>query len=97
MQHLEELALQIYADKSAIVCEACKLDDMTEFARDILNSFHLQDLQMVIRDDDYFCGMRANHFCLECGQSEELPDDNARYVFIVSANHKGTRMYTILI
>lgn len=42
-------------------------------------SFHL--------DDEYFCGIRANHFLVEYGYTEA---SEANY-FVVTGNHKGYR------
>lgn len=57
-----------------------------------LDEFHLKELYMVCRDDDYFCGIRANHFSVEVGINEIT---NERQVLVV-ANHKGVRRVTLL-
>lgn len=57
-----------------------------------LNAFHMNELYLVERDDEYFCGIRANHFCVEVGYSE---NDNEKQI-LISANHKGVRRVTML-
>ena len=45
---------------------------------------------MVLRDDDYYLGCRANHFVLIFGQSEVLGGDYSWGDCVVClANHKG--------
>lgn len=58
-----------------------------------LNVFHAEEVYMLIEDDDYFLDMRANHFAVEEGTSEF----HKGRLFLVSANHKGIRLQTLLI
>ena len=58
---------------------------------DIFGSFHSELILGVEKKDDYFCGIRANHFCVEIGWSEMIYGVFA----IVTGNHKGTRVSTI--
>lgn len=53
----------------------------------ILQQFHMIATITFHLEDEYFCGIRANHFLVEYGYSE---DDQANY-FVVTANHKGYR------
>lgn len=61
----------------------------------ILNTFHASNVFMIERDDDYFCGIRADHFVVEVGVSEMLDEDTT--VYVVSANHKGLRSVTVVV
>ena len=58
-----------------------------------LESFHMQEVYMVEREDDYFRGIRADHFCVELGWTEDDPlhdKDFDKYTYcVVTANHKG--------
>ena len=47
---------------------------------------------MIVLNDDYFCGIRANHFVIEFGQSEYYEGD----LVLITANHKGTRALTLI-
>lgn len=60
-----------------------------------LECFHMKEVYLVERDDDYFCGIRADHFCVEIGTTEEDPLGNVRdhTYCVVTANHKGQRMW----
>ncbi|HAQ0870665.1 TPA: hypothetical protein IW675_003063, partial [Enterococcus faecium] len=61
-----------------------------------LKGFHTKDSTIVTRDDDYFVGLRANHFVVEVGYSEQPYDgdgEEQRYA-IITANHKGSRLTT---
>ena len=55
-----------------------------------IESFHPTTVQMVERNDSWFCGMRANHFVVITGWNEE---DYDRYSIMVIANHKGELKY----
>ena len=54
---------------------------------------------MVEVDDEYLCGMRADHFVVEIGVSEhddyDDNEENVNIYFLVSANHKGMRLATL--
>ncbi|MCD5088300.1 hypothetical protein E3O52_05275 [Enterococcus faecium] len=47
---------------------------------------------MVEKDDDYYCGIRANHFVVEVDYSEI----RAELIYLVTANHKGNRCVTMI-
>ena len=68
---------------------------LTELTKDdmhILSGFHTSDVDMIVLNDDYFCGIRANHFVIEIGQSEYYEGD----LVLITANHKGTRALTLI-
>lgn len=58
--------------------------------------FHPSAVRMVLMDDDYYLGCRANHFVLIFGQSEALNDE---YIWddcvVCLANHKGGLCVTV--
>ena len=63
----------------------------------LLESFHCDEVYQLNLDDDFFKGIRANTFCIEVGWSEqhfEEKDEQERHptLYLVTANHKGTRM-----
>lgn len=62
---------------------------------DVLDTFHAQEVHMVEKKDKYFCGMRANHFIVEIGWSEAIPDESK--VYVVTANHKGHRAFSVFV
>lgn len=69
--------------KAHIDCDVC-------FGSDTLNvgpmeSFHIEGSTVIMLNDDYFCGIRATHFVIMWGYSEE--DNLPRAV--VMGNHKG--------
>lgn len=52
----------------------------------------MNEIDLLILNDNYFCGLRAEHFCIEYGYSEA--DSDGR--ILISANHKGIRLMTLL-
>ena len=66
----------------------------------VLEYFHCREVYQLDLNDDYFKGIRANTFCIEVGWSETyLTEKHGRdcspVIYIVTANHKGTRMFTM--
>ena len=47
---------------------------------------------MIKKDDDYFCGIRADHFVIEVGFSEHRQG----LIYLITANHKGNRCVTMI-
>lgn len=94
MQYLKDLFEKMYKDKSNIIIDSKLISELTSEDIDNLDGFHMEELLMIEADDDYFCGIRANHFCVECGFDEHFPNKNAA---LISANHKGLRKITFLI
>lgn len=90
--------IQTYYDKgfknieSEILFSCFDLNDLTEDEIDELNVFHAENIYTVEKNDEYFCGIRANHFVVEEGWSEY--GDGIYY--LISANHKGARAHTLL-
>ena len=71
-----------------------QLNELSEHDIDELNAFHMEDIGLVTLNDEYFCGMRANHFAIEFGYSEY--DELGLNYILISANHKGIRLVTLL-
>lgn len=63
---------------------------------DFLKALHTEDSTMIIENDDYFVGLRADRFVVEVGYSEfPLGHDKIDQKYaIITANHKGTRRMT---
>lgn len=59
-----------------------------EIIPDEFNAFHCKGLLIVVRNDDYFCGMRADHFVVELG---EVEGEEGRWA-LITCNHKGVRL-----
>lgn len=64
-----------------------------------LNGFHTTNSIFVEEEDNYFVGIRANHFVVEIGTTENPIDkqDTIDTEFaVVTANHKGSRYVTVI-
>lgn len=63
-----------------------------------MHSFHAENVRMLEAHDEYLFGIRANHFVVEEGSSEDHVRGNekdgyqTRNSILVSANHKGFRV-----
>lgn len=67
-------------------------DDSSRYMYDapadmVLQQFHMIATICFHLDDEYFCGIRANHFLVEYGYTEASEEN----YFVVTANHKGYR------
>ena len=71
-------------------------ENVTSNLLDFLQAFHTEDSTMIVENDNYFVGLRADHFVVEVGYSEfPLGDDKIDQKYaIITANHKGTRRMT---
>lgn len=67
----------------------------SEVVSPAFESFHPKEVLMIEKDDEWFCGLRANHFVVMSGWSEQYGDDFT--VTIVMANHKGDMGYTVIV
>lgn len=82
--------------KNLDLFDRSKSQSINETAIKFLSGFHTEDSAMIERQDDYFVGLRANHFVIEIGKSE-YPYENDRLdqkYALVTANHKGKRVIT---
>lgn len=77
---------------------------MTTEIRKFISTFHTQQVFMIEKKDDYLADIRANHFVVEIGNSENLIDknisnvdfnDDTKYA-LITANHKGERLMSIV-
>lgn len=96
---LKHLVGLIYAQQQNILFDHCTFGEIDEGYIDVLEGFHLQELYLIEENDDRFCGIRANHFCVEYVYSEHFVDNkdqNPLPLLLITANHKGTRMMTLL-
>lgn len=55
----------------------------------IVEDFHIDHAETLELPDDYFCGIRANHFALIYGWKEQDVCDPSCRSVIILANHKG--------
>lgn len=76
-----------------IIFKSKTIENLSSSDIDELNNFHMNELFIIEKDDEYFCGIRANHFCIECGISENYND---RIIVLITANHKAFRTMTML-
>lgn len=77
---------------SNTLIDSKNLNDLNNQDIEVLNAFHAQKVEIIERNDDYLCGIRADHFVVETGYSE-LSDG---VIYLISANHKGIRLVTML-
>ena len=61
-----------------------------DYTSSSFGSFHPEAVRMVLQEDDYYLGYRANHFVLIFGQAEVLGGSHSWGDCVVClANHKG--------
>lgn len=97
--NLENYIQSIYDNEDFRIIDNHNIDDLHNLNLtnlEVLNSFHARTVLKVERDDNYFCGIRANHFAIEVGWSESLLEDDST-VYVVTANHKGVRVVTVFV
>lgn len=92
MNFIEDISELTY-EKNNIIFQSKKIDELSQDDINELNNFHMQEIFLVYKNDEYFCGIRANHFCIEYGWSENYDD---RTIILITANHKAIRMMTMI-
>lgn len=92
MKFIESVLENLY-NKDMVIFKSKRIEDLQEKDIDELNNFHMNEIYLVTQNDKYFCGMRADHFCIEIGDSENYTD---RKIILITANHKAFRMMTML-
>lgn len=96
---VDEVFLSNFYRYCRIVVPPRCIEDFKQYEIDEFNGFHATKVVMVEVDDEYLCGMRANHFVVEIGVSEhddyDDNEENVNIYFLVSANHKGMRLATL--
>ncbi|MBX8938509.1 hypothetical protein [Enterococcus gilvus] len=60
----------------------------------LFSTFHATEISIHTEEDDYFAGIRADHFVIEEGWSEAEGFVPGKAIVIVTANHKGIRTST---
>lgn len=87
----------IHSNSANILIGPTHLTELTEDQIKILRGFHMEELYLIEADDNYFCNIRANHFCVEYGYSELVGTEGGRSkLILITANHKGSRVLTLL-
>lgn len=76
-----------------VIVDARSIEELSEKDTSEINAFHAEKVYMIEEDDELFLGMRANHFVVEEGYSEY----HRGAAYLISANHKGIRLQTLLI
>lgn len=90
--------LQYLYDDNKIVFECNTIDlrdkpkAYAEKVYTLLDRFHAKNVYCVKKDDELFCGIRANTFCIEVGYSEVGNDK----IYLITGNHKGIRTQVML-
>lgn len=93
--HLNNLYNRQYENvKSDIILNALTIEELYEEQIEELNQFHMDEVVLVRKNDEYFCGLRANHFVVEIGWSENKEDHSV--VYLITCNHKGLRAMTMI-
>ena len=65
-------------------------DRLDDYMESPFCGLHPEAVRMVVRNDDYYLGIRANHFVLVFGQTEALnKNDSWEDCVVCIANHKG--------
>lgn len=96
---LKQSISELYNIQKDTCINARQLSELSQQDIEKLNAFHAQDVMMIELPDEYFCGMRANHFVVEFGWSELSYHDEGETPIsqiLITANHKGVRMLTLL-
>lgn len=91
---LEVWINEVYENKDNIIIDHKLLNDVVD--SNALNTFHMKEACVVEKNDDSFCGIRADHFLIEFGYCEEGTDSIEQPVILITANHKGYRCITML-
>lgn len=97
--NLENYIQSLYDNEDFIIIDNHEIDDLeslNDIELEVLTTFHAQDVLKVEKDDRRFCGIRANHFAIEIGWSEALLEDDST-VYVITANHKGSRVVTVFV
>lgn len=88
---IEYLSRILHKNNAVIYCKS--LTDLTESDIELLNGFHMNEVSSFYLNDEYFLGMRANHFAVEFGWNEHNEDGPEQV--LISANHKGIRLVSL--
>ena len=83
----KKLIEKIY-NEGKIVVPLTSVFELNEKHSEEMGGFHCEEVWMIEETDEYFCGIRANHFVVEIGWSEF----HDGIFLLMSANHKGIRV-----
>lgn len=80
------------------------IDSETLKIRKFISVFHTKQVYMIEQKDEYFAGIRADHFVVEVGFSENSIEDSdntgdindEKKYALITANHKGERRISIV-
>jgi hypothetical protein len=78
--------------RSVLAIDAESIRNLSEEQFFKLDCFHMIRSCVIEKKDTYFCGIRADHFVVEEGFSEDVDD----VVYLITANHKGNRVMTMI-
>lgn len=78
-------------EKAEVIYDAVFYEESEKEVSYFLNAFHVKEVYMLEKNDDYIGSIRANHFVLEVGTSEIKEGSFG----ILTANHKGLRKFAI--
>lgn len=82
---VEKAYRECVGDRSYLLSDLHDSDDGSALA-----SFHPRTSFNVVRNDDYYCGIRGDNFVVILGYSEEYAGGPYPNLALVLGNHKGT-------
>lgn len=92
---LENKLKELYLNKDKVLISRKYIQELSSNEMLKLRMFHTKDVEVIRKDDEMFCGLRANTFVIERGFSEVFGIDVV--VYVITANHKGCRAITMLV
>lgn len=96
---LRKTISELYNTQKDTCINAKLLSELEQQDIEELDAFHAQDVVMLELPDEYFYGIRADHFVIEFGWSELYYHDEGKNPvaqILITANHKGKRALTLL-
>ncbi|MDK9867816.1 hypothetical protein [Staphylococcus equorum] len=71
------------------------LSDLNTNEIDLLNGFHAKETLTIKKDDEYFCGARAETFIIMLGWNEHSYYFDYEDIVLIQSNHKGHMHFTM--
>lgn len=93
--NLENKLKELYENEENIKIKNKYIHELSSDEMLYLRSFHAKDVDIIRKDDEWFCGIRANTFIIERGFCELLGIGTV--VYLINANHKGCRAVLMLV
>ncbi|MDW4099483.1 hypothetical protein QI260_05985 [Staphylococcus saprophyticus] len=87
---IESLYLKHKSEKTITINNF--LHSLSQKDIELLDGFHTSEVVVVDKNDDYFCGARANTFVVMLGWDEHLDYND---VILIQSNHKGNMHFTM--